>query len=530
MRNFILFILLVLTQAAFGISLHIDGPSQTCPNENVTYHIYATGAFGEKLNGGAGWDVYIDGVKIDAFSSGPYSCGSQQDFYFTPQRLVGGQLEDGWWDVGQVEIRASFKGGATCFSLNKSKFITSSVPDPGLPSTSDGGLTFCPGESKIVTLSPGLDNTSGDCFFHHEWDWVVPSGWTITGSTDPGTGSVNTYSTHAESVKVTAPSGVSLGASGLNITINAENPFDEWIPTIQRTITVGLPSNVSISGDTWVSTTNKNFSLQNIPSGHTVTWSVSPSYLVNSASGSGTTASFRAKTSTSSGQATLTFTVNGSCASSATFNHTLWVGPPDYNNLELNVDGGELSNCDYTYADADYDHPAGPSLAITEYEWRIPYSSDWDIYEEYGGFADFQFVEIEYWDSNPPSQEAIQIRARNTSGWSLWKEFWVDVDDCGGYYMMISPNPSTDYVEISFQNSEKQLSSKVSQSNKILEKDVITKIYDQQHNEIFTCQSRVSEGLTSEGLTIDTSNIQPGHYIIKVYIDENIFSRHLLIE
>ncbi|MEQ8882176.1 MAG: T9SS type A sorting domain-containing protein, partial [Cyclobacteriaceae bacterium] len=448
--------------------------------------------------------------------------------YFTPKRLQNGVLQDGWHEVGQIEIRASFRGGVGCPLSTKSKFITSSVPDPGLPTTTDGGLTFCPGETKIVTISPGMPgffNTLENCYFHHDWDWTVPGGWKVEELSEPGIGSNNFCNGCDESVKVTAPGSVTPGTNGLYITIIPESPFDNWIGTIQRQITVGLPSNVSISGDTWVSTTNKNYSLQNIPSGHTVTWSVSPSYLVNSASGSGTTASFRAKTSTSSGQATLIFTVNGSCASSATFNHTLWVGPPDYNNLELNVDGGELSNCDYTYADADYDHPAGPSLSITEYEWRIPYSSDWDIYEEYGGFADFQYVEIEYWDSNPPSQEAIQIRARNTSGWSLWKEFWVDVDDCGGYYMMMSPNPSTDYVEISFQNSEKQLSSKVSQSNKILEKDVITKIYDQQHNEIFTCQSRVSDGLT-----IDTSNIQPGHYIIKVYMDENIFSRHLSIE
>ncbi|MEQ8927560.1 MAG: hypothetical protein RLO81_17220, partial [Fulvivirga sp.] len=71
MRKSVLLFLLGLSQLVFGWNLHIDGPSQSCPNEYLEYHIYATGAFGEKLNGGAGWDVYVDGVKINELSSGP---------------------------------------------------------------------------------------------------------------------------------------------------------------------------------------------------------------------------------------------------------------------------------------------------------------------------------------------------------------------------------------------------------------------------------------------------------------------------
>ena len=127
----------------------------------------------------------------------------------------------------------------------------------------------------------------------------------------------------------------------------------------------------------------------------------------------------------------------------------IWVGKPNYNNLVLSVDNGELSNCDYTYADVGTAYP-GPSEWITAYEWRIPYSSDWNIEEEYGGIADFQWVEIEYYDQYPPLQEAIQIRAYNSCGWSYWKEFWVDVDDCAGYAAFtFSPNPATDELTIS---------------------------------------------------------------------------------
>ncbi|MEQ8924849.1 MAG: T9SS type A sorting domain-containing protein, partial [Fulvivirga sp.] len=249
-------------------------------------------------------------------------------------------------------------------------------------------------------------------------------------------------------------------------------------------------------------------------------WSVSPNLQIVSSTGN--SISVKSKYSSYSGSQTITATFSNGIS----MNKSIVLGPPNYQNIELSVDNNELSNCDYTYADADYDHPPGPSPAILEYEWRIPYSYDWDIYEEYGGFADFQYVEIEYWDSNPPNQEAIQIRARNTCGWSWWKEFWVDVDDCGGYFMMMSPNPSSDFLNISFQRAElESLNAKEVTTTRIPEKNIISEIYDQHQNLVL-----MQDGEMNTGLTIDTSQLQPGRYIIKVYVDDQIFTRHLLIE
>ncbi|MEQ9221165.1 MAG: hypothetical protein RLO17_24130 [Cyclobacteriaceae bacterium] len=226
MKKLLFLSTLLLYYSGFAVTLHIDGPTDVCPNENVTYHIYASGIFG-KLNGGAGWDVYIDGVLRSEFSSGPYSCGSQSDFYFTPSQIKGGQTVYGFDKVGTVEIRASFKGGIACGLYTNSLFLTSSVPSPGLPTTSDGNYSFCPGESQIVNLLPGMPgtaNTVDDCYFHHQWHWTVPTGWTITGSTDSGTGSSRFYSTYTESVKITAPSTVTQGTTGLYTTIVPDSP------------------------------------------------------------------------------------------------------------------------------------------------------------------------------------------------------------------------------------------------------------------------------------------------------------------
>ena len=84
------------------------------------------------------------------------------------------------------------------------------------------------------------------------------------------------------------------------------------------------------TGTSTVCTSNSTFDILNIPAGQIANWSVSPSNLVNIASGTGTSATFQAKNNYSSGQATITFTLSGgaSCPSNATFPKTFWVGKP----------------------------------------------------------------------------------------------------------------------------------------------------------------------------------------------------------
>ncbi|MEQ9221534.1 MAG: M4 family metallopeptidase [Cyclobacteriaceae bacterium] len=288
---------------------------------------------------------------------------------------------------------------------------------------------------------------------------------------------------------------------------------------------VGSKASIYVNGDNVLCsyTTDVNYELENLDNPD-VTWSVSPSNLVYNASGTGSTAPLRAKYSSSSGQATLIFT---DPCTGTNYYKIIWVGKPKSSSIEINLDGfsngnEELSNCELNYADAY--HPG--SAFVDEFDWDIVVSSDYYLEEEYGSPADWQYVEIDYWDTSPPTTETIKVRAHNTCGWSTWKSEYWDVDDCGGYFMIMSPNPSSDYIDVTFQSSEPELSANMSQSNSsIKEKDVVTKIYDQQHNEIFTKNSKVKDRLR-----IDTSTIQSGHYIIKVFVDENIFTRHLLIE
>lgn len=239
---------------------------------------------------------------------------------------------------------------------------------------------------------------------------------------------------------------------------NVLGQFVGWHPTSPANVTfaytvLGIPdsSNASVSGPNTICTSG-TFTLNNVPPDASVTWSTNnPNGLNINTSGLAT------RKNNFDGQVTVTATIDVGCGPSS-INRNVWVGKPVYNNIILQVDGnGKLSNCDDTYANTGTIHP-GPAMYITAYDWRIPYSNNWYIEEEYGGIADYRYVLIDYYEQNPPYQEAIQIRAYNACGWSYWKEFWVPVDDCAYFSSLaIVPNPVSDQLVIHNNSGDTQI-------------------------------------------------------------------------
>ena len=87
------------------------------------------------------------------------------------------------------------------------------------------------------------------------------------------------------------------------------------------------------SGTREVCTSNKSFTLQNVPPGATVVWSVSNTGLLATSggaghSGSSPTATLRAAGSNSNGAATLTFTIIQPTCANVTLAVPIWVGRP----------------------------------------------------------------------------------------------------------------------------------------------------------------------------------------------------------
>ncbi|GAI43240.1 unnamed protein product, partial [marine sediment metagenome] len=156
----------------------------------------------------------------------------------------------------------------------------------------------------------------------------------------------------------------------------------------------------------------------------------------------------------------------------------------------------------------------------------IPNASDWEITEEYhGGSADYKYVEIDYWEDPAPSQELVRVRATNSCGTSSWKSIYWNVDDCGGYYMMISPNPADSYIDITFDENKLAMSGLVAAD----------KSYDFGSNPYFRIvdkygQVKLTQKYIGEELTrINTSKLPPGLYVVQLIAKDKVFSSKFLI-
>ena len=90
----------------------------------------------------------------------------------------------------------------------------------------------------------------------------------------------------------------------------------------------------SISGPSLVCTSNRTFTVQNVPQGVNVTWSVSPASLFAVDTGTGNSFATRAAFSSSSGQGTVTATLQGPCGN-IELTKDVWMGKPDWEDISV---------------------------------------------------------------------------------------------------------------------------------------------------------------------------------------------------
>ncbi len=286
-----------------------------------------------------------------------------------------------------------------------------------------------------------------------------------------------------------------------------------------------------INGASVLCSTNQTYTIPNLPAGCTVNWTVSPASLF--AVDTGTGSSFTTRTTSSSiyGNGTITATISGDCGN-LILNKSIWGGKANSSLIEYfatnvsDVEGQAIKACDYTSADAGYDGGSGASVGIYEYEWDIPYSSSWDIYEEYGGPIEMRYVEIEYYEDPPPSTETIKIRAINTCGTSNWKSIVVDVEDnCSFFTFSMSPNPVDQTLTLDFSLSESSsVQSKSMETSKVNVVEVI--IYDGNQMVMLS-----QNGSTDRNMELDVSALMPGTYYIHLVSDGEVVSKkHLIVK
>ena len=188
-----------------------------------------------------------------------------------------------------------------------------------------------------------------------------------------------------------------------------------------------------------------------------------------------------------------------------------------------------MSTCETVSAEADY-----PYGSISAYEWTIPNNTDWEINEEYsGGSSDYQFVEIDYWEDPAPSTEVVAVRATNSCGIGDWKLSTWTVNDCGGYYMMITPVPANDIVFLSIvPEDELEPGLEGIKLEHIKKEKFETGEIPEYVIEIHHFNKGLMKKLKSQDkhLRINTMDLEPGMYFAIMYMGGNKYTQKLIIE
>lgn len=204
-----------------------------------------------------------------------------------------------------------------------------------------------------------------------------------------------------------------------------------------------------ISGPDRICTTNTNFTLQNVPAGQTVTWAVSPIHLfpTTGRSGTGATSALRAMHSSSSGLATLTYTIDTGCGEFQV-QKQIWVGVPGAQTSIL-PNYQPICTGEYTYFNAYYNmynpnQPGNGEADITNYVWTPPSGASCFTAGNKNEVLACWFQTGAGFGMN----QTVAVRAVNSCGQGAMSYANFSVSDCFYFSVGINPNPASNRVTI----------------------------------------------------------------------------------
>ncbi len=255
------------------------------------------------------------------------------------------------------------------------------------------------------------------------------------------------------------------------------------------------------------------FSVDNLPSGDSITWNQSDNISRHSQQGSNPCLFV----GTTSGAGWVEATINTSSCSFTLPRKAVWVGVPDYTQLDISLESGKLISCGYVSGTSKYNGTPWPG--IDAYEWYLPNAQNWNVEDESSMPAiAYKYVELEYWEDPAPSQEDIYIRAHNSCGWSEWKHtIWSVVDNCG-WYLIFSPDSDTGGTKITIASgtAEKSFAETTEWNLEIYNQSQLLK------------EKKIK--LKGNSTVINTSGWQEGVYTVQVKFDDEVLTDKLLIK
>ncbi|MCH6200187.1 T9SS type A sorting domain-containing protein [Aquiflexum sp. LQ15W] len=382
----------------------------------------------------------------------------------------------------------------TGFLSNPQEITISRNPPPLTILQAPPATILCSNVSPITaSVNPVPGATS--------YTWTKPSGWAGTSNTN--------------SITLT-PSGTNGGI----IEVRANICSTQTAP-LQRTVTLQLfdPSSPpSIAGPLVVCSPNTGYSIQNLPTGTTGSWSVSPASLVSVASGTGTTANLTRANGTSSGVATLTFNITGPCGALPTITKQIQIGYVNGSEATISASCNIGTLC-YVCPGNTYVFTANPPLghqSTYSYQWTKP--TNWTIINQSANTITLYVPQY-----NPDFFPAVRFRVNNGCGWSEYSGLKVAPGySCGGGYYgySIYPNPTSDVLTVEPE---------IKELFKSMEDSVETEPYTVT---VLDENGKEMEKATSKGdkIQISLRNLKSGFYFIHIYNKDGMIREKIKLE
>jgi hypothetical protein len=264
---------------------------------------------------------------------------------------------------------------------------------------------------------------------------------------------------------------------------------------------------VPISGTAGVlCNSSRTYSITGL-TGYSNTWSFSPSNLVTSSSGSGTSASLTGSCN-AIGDGTLTFTMTKASCPTLITSRTIMVNGPNHSDLEMNAyytsgspapkSGSTYLLCANTHYHIYLDNDVSHACGLSSFTWTIP--TGWTK-----NYQSSNMISI-YTGSSPGGQVSVKGQTCCSgcgSNMSLLTDYFGTYYSCGGYYMA-SPNPGSEYVDIDYAPEATEL--KATSSTLDLE----LKLVDKMGTVVCT------ENVYSFPYRINTSKLKEGNYLVMI--------------
>ena len=250
-----------------------------------------------------------------------------------------------------------------------------------------------------------------------------------------------------------------------------------------------------LSGPSLICSSGGSFTVNNLPTGATITWSQGPNLARTSAQG----ANPCIFSSTGSGSSWIRATLVKGSNTITLADKLVWSGTP-----VISYISGPTYTPNNQWA-TYYAIPNNPAMGATDYNWILNPLNGNSVYD-YGWTADIAFYNSGFYQ--------VVSRGQNTCGWGDYTVTGIEVYDSKG--MSIYPNPAYGEVTIEIQSSD--------------DKELPATVWEL---EIYTPGMILKEKKTSlkdNKTIINTSGWQEGIYMLRVKHGESLLTGKLIIK